>query len=226
MEAALLEVAPVEVGDLQLAARRGLELGGVLDDVVVVEVEPRHREVALRVLRLLLQRQRAALGVELHHAVGPRVGDVVAEDGGAVELGEAQQLLAEAGAVEDVVAQHERGALVADVVGADDERLREAVGAGLHREGQVDAELRAVAEQAVEAVRLVRRGDDQHVADAGEHQRGERVVDHRLVVDRDQLLADALGDRVQSRAGPTGQDDSTHGPTLLWARRGVPYGTM
>ena len=81
---------------------------------------------------------------------------MVAEDRGAVELGEAQQLLAEAGAVEDVVAEDERGPLGADVVGADDEGLREAVGARLHREGQVDAELRAVAEQPVEAVGLVR----------------------------------------------------------------------
>ena len=44
----------------------------------------------------------------------------------------------------------------ADVVGADDEGLREPVGAGLDGEGQVDPELRAVAEQPVEAVGLVR----------------------------------------------------------------------
>ena len=122
---------------------------------------------------------------------------MVAEDRGTVEVLEAQQLVAEAGAVEDVVAEDQRRALRADVVGADDEGLREPVGAGLDGERQVDAELRAVAEQPVEAVGLVGRGDDEDVADAGEHQRRERVVDHRLVVDRHQLLADALGDRVQ-----------------------------
>ena len=36
-----------------------------------------------------------------------------------------------------------------------------------------------------------RRGDDQDLADAGEHQRRQRIIDHRLVVDRQQLLADA-----------------------------------
>ena len=35
------------------------------------------------------------------------------------------------------------------------------------------------------------RGDHQDVADARQHQRGQRIVDHRLVVDRQQLLADA-----------------------------------
>ena len=37
--------------------------------------------------------------------------------------------------------------------------------------------------------------------------RRERVVDHRLVVDRQQLLADGPGDRVEPRARAAGQDD-------------------
>ena len=53
-------------------------------------------------------------------------------------------------------------------------------------------ELRAIAEQALEPSCSCGRGDDQHVADAGQHQRRQRVIHHRLVVDRQQLLADAL----------------------------------
>jgi hypothetical protein len=49
----------------------------------------------------------------------------------------------------------------------------------------------AVAQQHFEARRVLRRGNDQHVADAGQHQRAQRVVDHRLVVHRQQLLATA-----------------------------------
>ena len=53
-------------------------------------------------------------------------------------------------------------------------------------------------------------GDDQDLADARQHQHGERVVDHRLVVDRQQLLADDQRDRIQPRAGAAGQDDALH----------------
>jgi hypothetical protein len=66
---------------------------------------------------------------------------VVAEDGSAVEVLEPAQPGAEAGAVEDVVAEHEPSGVVADVVGADDERLRQPVGTRLHREGDVHTEL-------------------------------------------------------------------------------------
>jgi len=47
----------------------------------------------------------------------------------------------------------------------------------------------------------------QDLANAGQHQGRERVVDHRLVVDRQQLLADRPGDRVQACAAAAGQDD-------------------
>jgi isoleucyl-tRNA synthetase len=87
--------------------------------------------------------------------------------------------------------------LRANEVTADDEGLRQPVGRGLHRERQRDPELRPVPQQPAEAVGLVRGRDHQDVADAGQHQGGQRVVDHRLVVDGHELLADALGDRVQ-----------------------------
>ena len=58
----------------------GCEVAGDLDDVVVVEVEAGDREVARRVRRLLLERQRATVGVELDDAVARRVGDPVGED--------------------------------------------------------------------------------------------------------------------------------------------------
>ena len=69
----------------------------------------------------------------------------------------------------------------------------------------------AVAEQLLEARGVLRGGDDQDVADAGQHQRGQRVIDHRLVVDRQQLLGDRQGGGVQPGAGAAGEDDAFAG---------------
>ena len=111
-------------------------------------------------------------------------------------------------AVEEVVAEHQGARAPADEVPPEDEGLRQAVGAGLHAVLQVQAPARAVAQQGLEARRVLRRADDEHVADAGQHQRAERVVDHRLVVDGQQLLAHRQRRRVQAGAGATGQDDA------------------
>src|SRR5690606_25771615 len=70
------------------------------------------------------------------------------------------------------------------------------------------------AEQRLETGGVVRRGDDENVADTGQHQGAERIVDHRLVIDRQQLLGDAAGDRIKPRAAAAGEDDAFHRKSL------------
>ena len=209
----LLQVHLVEVGDLELAAGRGLDpmrLGG---DVARVEVQAGDGVGALGAGGLLLDGDGAALAVELHDAEALGVVHVVAEDRGAARLRVLDgflQVAAEAIAVEDVVAQHERAGLAADELLADGEGLREAVRARLLCVGEVHAVARAVPEQALEVGQVRRRGDDQDVPDSRQHEGGQRVVDHGLVVDRQQLLGGHERERVQARAGPAGEDDAFH----------------
>ena len=220
LQPALLEVDAIDVGDLQLAARRRLECGGDVDHVVVVEVQPGDREVALRLARLLLDADRASRRVELDHAVALGVEHVVGEHrrARAVRVGGAQLRL-QIVAPEQVVAQHQAARARADEIAADAKRLRQSVGRRLHRVLQVQAPLAAVAQQLGEARRVLRRRDDQHVAHAGQHQRGQRVIDHRLVVHRQQLLAHRLRHRVKPRARSSSEDQAlarrVHGIGLM-----------
>ena len=148
-------------------------------------------------------------GVEARDAVRARVLDPVAEDRRAAGAARArEQRLLDAVAVEDVVAEDHRAGLPRDEVAADDERLREAVRARLRGVRDVHAPLAAVAEELHEAGLLVGRRDDQDVADLREHQHRQRVVDERLVVDRQQLLADRQRDRMQARARASGENDA------------------
>ena len=97
-------------------------------------------EVAARVLRLLLQRDRLACVVELHDAVGPRVRDPVAEHRRPLDDGEPLETSPETGAIEDVVAEDQRAGLVTDEVSTDDERLGQPLGGGLLGIADRDAE--------------------------------------------------------------------------------------
>ena len=66
---------------------------------------------------------------------------------------------------------------------------------------EAQTELRAVAEQVPEPGQVLGRADDQDIPDAGHHQDGQRIVDHRLVVDRQKLLADDPGDGEEAGTG-------------------------
>ena len=227
---AVLQEGLVHARDFELAAGAGLDALGDLDDLVGVEVEADDRVVALRVRGLLFDAQAVAPAVEFRDAVALGVGDPVAEDGG---LGEGRffaalrmtgralrmtggvfhrllQQLDEAVAVEDVVAEDHADAVVADEVLADEEGLGEAVRGGLLGIREADAVVGAVPEQAPEAREVLRRTDDQDVADSRQHQRTDGVIDHRLVVDRQQLLADAFRNRVETGAGAAGEYNAFH----------------
>lgn len=209
----LLQVHLVERGDLQLAAGRRLDLMRLGGDVARVEVQAGDRVGALGLSGLLLDGDGPPLRIELHDAEALGVVDMIAEDRGPTGLGVlhgTRQVAGQAVAVKDVVAEHERARLAGDEVLADGEGLRQAVGARLLGVGEVHAVARAVPEQALEVGEVRRRGDDQDVPDARQHEGAKRVVDHGLVVDRQQLLGGHERERVQARAGPAGEDDALH----------------
>ena len=209
----LLQVHLVERGDLQLAARGGLHLMRLGGHVARVEVQAGDGVGALGLGWLLLDGDGPPLAVELHDAEALGVVHVVAEDRGPPRLGVldgARQVARKSVAVEDVVAEHQGARLAVDELLADGEGLGQAVRARLLGVGQVHAVARAVPEQALEVGEVRRGGDDQDVPDARQHEGGQRVVDHGLVVDRQQLLGGHERERVQACAGPAGEDNAFH----------------
>ena len=165
---------------------------------VGVEVKAYHSIVALRLFWLFLNAKAIALLVKFGYAVALRVADPVAKDGGFVILfgildGFFEQT-DETVAVENVISEHETGAIVADKLFSNDKCLREAVRGGLLSILEVHAVVRSVAKQAPEAGEVVGGADDEDIADPGQHQGADGVIDHRLVINGEQLLAHALCD--------------------------------
>ena len=66
----------------------------------------------------------------------------------------------------------------------------------------MDAVLAAIAQQRLKTGRVSGGRNNQDVLNARQHEGGQRIVDHRLVVDRKQLLADTFRDRIQAAAAP------------------------
>ena len=185
-------------------------LGGDVADLLVVEVQAGHRVVALRRLRLLLDAERAPGVVELDHAVALGVVHVVGEDRGAAVAAVAPGAAGRAGR------GRRRCCRRAPASSAPPPTKRlprmkacaRPSGLGCTQYADRRCPTGAVAEQRLEARDVLRRADQQDLADAGQHQRRQRVVDHRLVVHRQQLLAHRQRRRMQPRAGAAGEDDA------------------
>ncbi len=204
------QVLAVDVGDFVLAAGRGLEVGGDVDDLVVVEVQAGHRVITLRLCGLFFDREGLALRVKLDYAIALGVAHGVGKHDATLGVGRGLQDAGHLGSVKNVVAQNQRHRVVANEVAAEHECLRQAVGLVLHGVLKAAAKLRSVAQKLVKQGRVVRCRDEQDFANSGLHQGRKRVVNHRLVVHRHKLLADAVRERMESGAGTAGQDDAFH----------------
>ena len=193
---------------------------GKFGGAVVVEIKAGYCPVGFWLERFFFDGEGFEVLVEFDDAEAFGVAHLVGENGGAVFSGGGlAQGLGEGLAVEDVVAQYQTYVVAADKFFADDQGLGETVGAGLDGVADAHAEAAAVAEQADEGGVVFGGGNDEDVADAGEHQHGQGVVDHGFVVHGQQLLGNAACDGVETGAGAAGKDDAFHGDNPVGIKR-------
>ena len=111
MQVAPLQIGPVDVGDLKLASRRGLDRLGNRHDIGIIEIEPGHSPVRFGLERFFLDVDGAsARRIERHHAITLGIQHVIgknrcplgAERGPAAEFRKAM-------AMKDIVAKHQCG---------------------------------------------------------------------------------------------------------------------
>ena len=215
----------VHRGDFQFSACGGLYRRSDFNNLVGIEVQAGYGVIRLRLCRFLLDGNALAFRIEFRHAVTLRIGDPIAENGGhsAVRIGHGlAQLRFKPGAMEDIVSQHHAGGIVSDEFTADDESLGQTVRRRLFRISEVNTIIGTVPQQPLESRQVMRRGDDEDIPDSGHHQHGDRIVDHRLIVDGQELLGDSFRDGIEAGSTAAGEHDSFHRLVELTRLRRAP----
>ena len=98
------------------------------------------------------------------------------------------QVVGQPGAVEDVVPQNHGAAVLPDKFLAQNKRLSQPVRGGLYLIGQVDAKLTAVSQQPLKVGQILRGRNNQNIPDSRQHQGGQRIKNHWLIIHRQKLL--------------------------------------
>ena len=207
-------VVVVDVGDLELPTARRLKRGDDREDLGVVAVDAGDPVGARRDRRLFLDAHHPAGLVELGD---PEVAQVLG-------LGHLGQQDPRAGrvtlegihhgpdrALDHVVGQHHEHRIAADEPFGEAQGLGDAARPLLVAVGQpVDPELVAVAQQAQELAGVGTPGDQHDLGDPCADQCLDGPLDHRPVVDRQQVLVGDPGQRVEPGARASGQQDALH----------------
>src|SRR5437016_10777917 len=105
--------------------------------------------------------------------------------------------LGEIMAVENVIPKHQRATGGTDEFFAYQESLRDSFRTGLSRILQIESQNCAISQEQFESGQIFWGRDDQDVPDSRQHERGKRVVDHRLVINGQQALANRVSHRIE-----------------------------
>ena len=83
----------------------------------------------------------------------------------------------------NVVAQHHSHRIVTDKVGTNNKGLCQSIRRRLNSIGQIHTKLVSITQQVLETRCILRCGNNQNITDAGVHQNGHRIINHRFIVD-------------------------------------------
>src|SRR6266478_6694650 len=176
---ALLEIFHVEVCDFQLASRGRLQRSSQIHYLSVVKIKTSHSIRGLGFGRLFFDAKCAPAVVELHHAITLRIVNAISEDRRAGSRhGCMLKQLGKALPVENVIAESKCGSFAVDEPPSYQKGLSQTVGTWLNLVRNVQTPRGAVPEQVLETRLIPWRSDDENIANPGQHQRCERVVDH------------------------------------------------
>ncbi len=129
----ILKIDAVQVSYLKLASCRGLEIPGILNYFIVIEIQSSYTVIGLGMFWLFLYGHRLAVLIKFNYAETLRVIDIVAEDRSSGFLGSsALKLILESVTCKYIVAKYHGNPVISDKILAYDEGLREPVRRGLH----------------------------------------------------------------------------------------------
>ena len=130
---AVVKINLVDIRYLELSSFRRFKALGILNNPVVVEIESRNCIIRLWLLRLLDNSLWLALSVKFNNTEGLRIVNIVTENSCSVlvESGLPEHMT-EAAAIENVIAENHRDAVLADELFTDNERLSETLGSLLN----------------------------------------------------------------------------------------------
>ena len=197
-QAAPIQISPVDVRDLHLAAGGRLKLPGDIHHLVVIKIKAGHRILGTGPGRFFHNIGHPAGAIKLNDAVTFGIAHQVAKNqaaGGG--LHRTPQNFGKTLTVKNIVPQNQAHRAAADKRAADDKGLGQPFGPGLFGIGKGQSQPGAVTKDFAENRQIMGRGNNQNLANSRHHQNGKRVVNHGFVVNRQQLFADTQGKWIQ-----------------------------
>src|SRR5690554_3523697 len=208
MELVAFKIEAIQIGNLELPTFGWFECRGELTRAFIVKIKARDGIIASGSRGFLFEPDHAPVGAELGNAIGGRIADVIPKNARSARSSAcALEKRVQRISVEDIVSENQRGGMPLEEGLGNEERFGEPAWVSLLCVAELHAPLLSASEESPKKHLLMRRRDDQDLANSRLEQRRKGIVDHRFIVDREQLLAHSAGERMKPCASPSCEYD-------------------
>src|SRR5690606_13588835 len=204
MQASFLKVNIIDVCNFQFTATTGLDIFSNADYFVVIKIQAGNSKIRFWLTWLLLYTDGTLILIKLHYAIPLRVIDMIGKHHAPIRIRMRFQNILQSCTIEYIVTQNQSNLLFAYKFLSDDKGLSKSFRLGLYRKFKMAAHLTAITQQFLECSRVFRGGDNENLPDSGHHQYRQRVINHRLIVNRHKLLTYSNCQGVKTCARATG----------------------
>ena len=120
----------------------------------------------------------------------------------------------ESDSLKNIISEYQTDRIRSNEIGTDQEGLRQSIRRRLLRIGELHSVVRTIAQQTTESRQILRGRDHENLPNPRTHQYRNRIVDHRLVVNGQQLLAHPFSHRIQPGTRSSCKNNSFHNSIL------------
>src|SRR5262249_10317710 len=185
------------------------DLARITYNVIIVEIEARYRPVRHGAFWFFDDAASPPVFIERHHSVSFGVAHLIGKYRRAsIARTRNSKHLRQAVAKKYIIAEHKRTRALTNEIRSDQKCLRKSFWLWLYRVAKSDTPLAPVTQQPLKLSAIIRRRDNKDVANTSKHQRRQRIIDHRFVENRQQLLADTAGYRIEPCSTAAGQNNA------------------
>ena len=199
------------IGDLELTPSGGREVGDDIERIRSQEIDANRDEITLRHGGLLFKPEDCAVRPEFGDTETLGIGDPVEHGSGTPRaFFERRRDVGQSRPAENVVPENDAEGVVTDEVPGEADRVGDAESPALIPVRQIEAEVGPISQQLHDVTDTLAADDDHDLPNAHSRERLERVVDHRPVVDRQEVLVRDDREREQSGGGAASEDEAFH----------------
>ena len=202
LQLSILEELLIHCRYLILSSCRWFDVSGHFNHLIRIEIQSDNSIVALWMLWLFLDAQTVSVLIKFCHTIAFRIVHPITEHGCFVlflcGINCFSQHLGKTRTLEDIITQYQTSTIFTNEVGTNRKCLCQTVRTWLLCIFEMHAIVASVTKQSLESWEVEWGRDNQYVTDTSQHQHADRVVHHRFVIYRHQLLTDSFGDRVET----------------------------